>query len=222
MTPLIFCYYQHQLRSALLQVVSLKVILWPDQVSSRHVAVFTDEIRLRFSLHVCGKAGKATPASSVAARWARSWITSHVARLVSPFPAGRGAETEPGADDLTWGSGGTRRTGCLWALALVVRGCVHVKVEGRREAVSSVCWLNGSPPGVVLRTHVPRDSEHQRFIYRYIKNTAAERSRASRFSGDIQQTCKKVQSCPSLAVGAPESAEVRTFLLLWSNMFDIW
>lgn len=68
MTPLIFCYYQHQLRSALLQVVSLKVILWPDQVSSRHVAVFTDEIRLRFSLHVCGKAGKATPASSVAAR----------------------------------------------------------------------------------------------------------------------------------------------------------
>lgn len=93
--------------------------------TGRRFAVFTDEIRLRFSLHVCGEVRKATPVCGGTALWASSWITTHVARLVLPFQAGRGTETYPRMQT---------KQSCICAFAGVVARCsVHVKI-GRPSA----------------------------------------------------------------------------------------
>lgn len=93
--------------------------------TGRRFAVFTDEIRLWFSLHVCGEVRKATPVCDGTALWASSWISAHVARLVLPFQAGCGTETYPRMQT---------KQSCICAFAGVVATCgVHVKI-GRPSA----------------------------------------------------------------------------------------
>lgn len=63
------------------------------QPSDYHLAVFSDEISLPFSVCVCWRARqKETPASSVTALWASSWIMSHVATLISCTQVRNGPE----------------------------------------------------------------------------------------------------------------------------------